>query len=232
MKIGILGDVHGNSLALAAVLRAAADENVAKLLVTGDLVGYYFAPAEALRMLGTWDTVITRGNHEDMLAAARADPAVLAKIGRKYGSGLAVALEQMSGSEVDMLCSLPHPVRVELGGLRIMLCHGAPWDNNQYIYPDAGEQLLARCTVPEYDIVVMGHTHHPMMRRIGHLTLLNPGAVGQPRNRQPGAQWALLDSDTRDLSLRCERYDYAAVAADARARHPELPYLADVLLRT
>jgi len=232
MKIGVLGDIHGNSLALAAVLEHARRENIERLLITGDLVGYYFGATEVLRMLSTWDIVIARGNHEDMLAAARADPSLLARIGKKYGSGLAVALKELSGAELDMLCTLPHPVPLELGQVRVLLCHGAPWDINYYVYPDADEETLARCAVPGYDIVIMGQTHYPFLRRIGGVTLLNPGSVGQPRNRQPGAQWAILDSATGEITLRNERYDYTGVAAAARARHPELPYLSEVLTRT
>ena len=232
MKIGVLGDIHGNSLALAAVLERARLEHVERLLITGDLVGYYFAAAEVLRMLNAWDTVIARGNHEDMLAAARIDPSQLASIEKGYGSGIAVALKELSGADLDMLCELPHPVTLKLGNLCVLLCHGAPWDNDYYVYPDADDAVLARCAKSGHDIVIMGHTHYPMLRKIGDVTLLNPGSVGQPRNRQPGAQWATLDSDTGEAVLRNEHYDCAAVADAARARHPELPYLADVLTRT
>lgn len=232
MKIGVLGDIHGNSLALTAVLERARLEHVERLLITGDLVGYYFAAAEVLRMLSAWDAVIARGNHEDMLAAARADPSRFASIGKAYGSSLALALEELSEAELDMLCNLPHPVPLELGHLRVLLCHGAPWDNDQYVYPDADESLLTRCAIHGYDFVVMGHTHYPLLRKVGAVTLLNPGSVGQPRNRQPGAQWAVLDTDTSTVSLRNEHYDFTRVAAEARARHPELPYLAEVLTRT
>lgn len=232
MKLGVLGDIHGNSAALAAVLEQARAESVERLLITGDLVGYYFDAARVLAQLGDWDIVIARGNHEDMLAAARADRSQLEPIGRKYGSGIAVALEELSESELDLLCALPHPVPLKLGNLRVLLCHGAPWDNDSYVYPDADATTLARCAVPDYDIVIVGHTHYPLLRVVGGVTLLNPGSVGQPRNRQPGAQWALLDSSTGEITLRNEPYDSSAVAAQARTRHPDLPYLADVLTRT
>ena len=231
MKVGILGDIHSNTAALAAVLGAATREGVTKLLITGDLVGYYFAAGEVVRALKAWDTVIVRGNHEDMLAAVRADPGRLAVINKAYGSSLALALEQLSESELETLCNLPHPVEQEIGNVRVLLCHGAPWDNDQYVYPDADHSLLSRCAVRGYDFVVMGHTHYPMINKVGAVTLVNPGSVGQPRNRRPGAQWAVLDTDTASVELRSEAYDHASVAAEARTRHPELPYLADVLTR-
>jgi putative phosphoesterase len=232
MKVAILGDVHGNAAALSAVLDAARREGVERLLVTGDLVGYYFSVAEVLRMLREWDMAIVRGNHEDMLCAVRRDPALLPGFAKKYGSGLEVALAELPAADLDWLCGLPHPASLELDGLRVLLCHGAPWANDAYVYPDAPDATLERCAVAGYDVVIMGHTHHPMQREIAGTIVINPGSVGQPRNREPGAQWALLDTATRSVSLRREAYDIAAVAAQARKRHPELAYLAEVLTRT
>ncbi|MDB5865565.1 MAG: hypothetical protein JWO70_3371 [Betaproteobacteria bacterium] len=232
VKIGVLGDIHGNAAALKAVLGHALREGVERLVVTGDLVGYYFDPAEVLRLLDDWDAVIVRGNHEDMLAAARADAAALPAIRKSYGSGIDVALEELSEAELDRLCALPHPLPVQLDDVRVLLCHGSPADNDEYVYPDAKPDVLDRCAVPGYDVVIMGHTHYPLQREVAGITLLNPGSVGQPRNREPGAQWALLDTATGRATLRNERYDPTAVAAQARARHPELPYLAEVLTRT
>ena len=61
--------------------------------------------------------------------------------------------------------------------------------------------------------------------------MVNPGAVGQPRNRQPGAQWALLDTESQKIAHFCEQYDSSEVVMESKKRHPELPYLADVMVR-
>jgi putative phosphoesterase len=232
MKIGLLGDIHGNALALRAVLASARIEQVECLLVTGDLVGYYFAPDQVMELLESWDCHIVRGNHEDMLAAARRDPAILPEIEKKYGSGLHMAIKRLTDGQLDMLCNLSHPKHVNLDGRRLLLCHGSPWDNDEYLYPDSNEALLARCASPDIDMVILGHTHYPMMRHVGATLIVNPGSVGQPRSRSPGAQWALYDTATQKVSLRCESYDYRSVAEEARRRHPENSYLGNVLERT
>ncbi len=233
MRVAILGDIHGNALALRAVLEAAVKEGVEKLLITGDLVGYYFAPGEVLKLLAPWDKVIVRGNHEEMLTSARTDPSQLTKIDATYGSGLRLALTELSSPQLDELSRLPHPLRVEIDGLRILLCHGAPWDSGHYVYPDAPPELLERCAEPDVDVVVMGHTHYPMLHSIDKRLLVNPGSVGQPRNRSPGAWWAMLDTcSDKKVVIKRETYDIQAVADEAKQRHPELPYLAKVLWRT
>ena len=112
-----------------------------------------------------------------------------------------------------------------------MLCHGAPWDNDRYVYPDAQPELLERCAVQKYDLVVLGHTHYPMHRQIGDTLVVNPGSVGQPRNRQPGAHWALFDTATRSVEFHREQYDVSELVQECQQRNPELSYLAEVLIR-
>lgn len=231
MKLGLLGDIHGNHLALRAALAAAASSGVERLLVTGDLVGYYFAPREVLELLQSWDRHVVRGNHEDMLDDARNDPEFLANVEARYGSGLRLALEQLNETQVDELCALPHPLELGIDGCNILLCHGAPWDNDCYVYPDASPELLERCADQGFDLVVTGHTHYPMQQRVGATLVVNPGSVGQPRNRQPGAHWALFDTSARSLEFHCERYEFSPLVQECRRRHPELPYLAEVLTR-
>lgn len=231
MKLALFGDVHGNANALQVVLAAATLSGAEKLLVTGDLVGYYFAPLQVLELLSTWDRHIVRGNHEDMLNIARQDPEFLVQVDTRYGTGLRTALEQLSKKQIDELCNLPHPQELVIDGCRILLCHGTPWDNDHYVYPDAQSELLERCAIQEFDLVVLGHTHYPMLQKIGKTLLVNPGSVGQPRNHKPGAHWALFDTESRRLEFRHEQYDSSRLVQECQQRHPELPYLAEVLIR-
>lgn len=231
MKLALLGDIHGNHSALQSVLAAASASGVESLLLTGDLVGYYFKPLKVLELLQPWNRYVVRGNHEDMLIAARSDSAFLARVDARYGTGLRTAIEQLSEKQLDELCGLPHPLDLVIDGCRILLCHGSPWNNDQYIYPDAQPELLSRCAVQEFDLVVLGHTHYPMQQEIGTTVVVNPGSVGQPRNRQPGAHWALFDTSTRSLEFHREQYDSSGLVQECQQRHPELPYLAEVLIR-
>lgn len=231
MKIGLLGDIHANSAALTAVLSSARLLEVETLLVTGDLVGYYFSPREVLDMLREWDAHIVRGNHEDMLIQAISSPEFLEEVDRRYGSGLRIALDALEQSDIEWLSSLPHPKSIKIEDCNILLCHGAYWDIDFYVYPDAQNELLERCAVKSYDLVVQGHTHYPMKYKFGDTLLVNPGSVGQPRNRQPGAHWAIFDTNTREVHMLCEKYDASAIIDASRTIHPELPYLSEVLLR-
>ena len=232
MKLALLGDVHGNFRALKAVLSRARLLNVNVLLITGDLVGYYDRPSIVMEMLNAWDCYIVRGNHEDMLKIARTDDEFLTKVDAKYGRGLRSALEQLSNSQLDTLCNLPHPLELDMDNCKILLCHGSPWDNNYYIYPDSSTEAFDKCAQQQYDLVVLGHTHYSMCQEIGNTLVVNPGSVGQPRNRQPGAQWALYDTESRALEFFNESYDCSELIEECRVNSPELPYLVEILTRT
>lgn len=232
MKIALLGDIHANHIALEAVLKQAKKSGVELFFITGDLVGYYFWPQKVLELLSSVEHIVVRGNHEDMLASIRTDITLLPKIELKYGIGLRLALEQLSVEQLDKLTSLPTRKYINLENFTLLLCHGSPWDTDQYVYPDASEEVIEKCASVDADIVVMGHTHYPMCRYFGSTILVNPGSVGQPRNKSPGAAWAILDTDTKNITLRNEDYDIQSVVKEATRRQPNLSYLAEVLVRT
>lgn len=231
MKVAILGDIHANAYALDAVLNAVSKRKIQTLLIAGDLVGYYFMPKEVMHLLKGWNTYIIRGNHEDILNLARKEPETIKEVELKYGSGITIALESLSEEELNMLCTLPHPLELKINSLKILLCHGSPWDNDCYIYPDASDDLITRCAIPGYDVVIISHTHYPMIKQVGKTIILNPGSVGQPRNYQPGAHWATLDTDSGVIELQCERYNIKKLFDEVQLRHPEIPYLSEVLVR-
>jgi putative phosphoesterase len=231
VKLALLSDIHGNHFALQAALDAAADAGADALAVSGDLVGYYFEPLRVVELLLAWDCHLVRGNHEEMLAKAISDPDFLLEVDARYGTGLRCAIEQLDLEQLVMLAELPSTLRLQIGDGRILLCHGSPWNVDQYIYPSASDELLARCAAQEFDLVMLGHTHYPMLRQIGATLLVNPGSVGQPRNRVRGAHWALYDTETHSVDFRVEPYDMSALVDECRRRHPDLPYLSEVLLR-
>lgn len=232
MKLGVIADVHGNAHALEAVLQAAREADVSHLCLAGDVVGYYYEPARCLELLSGWSYDAVRGNHEDLLSASADDLSVAVGVHARYGSGLAIAHDSLSASQASLLDAWPRTRELTFGTLRVLLCHGAPWDTDTYLYPDAPQEDFDRCAGTGADLVILGHTHYALDRTVGATRIVNPGSVGQPRDRRPGAAWMVLDGDTGACEWRREAYDAAPVIARARELDPHLPYLSDVLTRT
>lgn len=232
MKLGLLADIHANIDALETVLRVAKTMGVEELLVAGDMVGYYFSPKDVIDLLKTWKVHYVRGNHEDMLIKVLQSDDSLGEINKKYGSGIEIALNQLTEEDLRWICGLPHPLNLDFDGCKILLSHGSPNNLNLYIYPDAPDSNFRNCLIPNCNFIVMGHTHYQMHKSIDGINLINPGSVGQPRNRNPGAQWAILDTETGDIEFRNESYDKSSLLQECKKRHPDLIYLAEILERT
>lgn len=231
MKVALLADIHGNAAALQAVLKAAREASVECLMVAGDLVGYYYQIDDVLRQLSKWKCLCISGNHERMLKSwleghDRDD------ILRKYGSALQVSTEVLTSQQLQELISLPARLQSEISGRTFLLCHGSPWDADEYIYPDADKATKDRIFTLGADLVVYGHTHYPTKWENKGKIVVNPGSVGQPRDRIPGACWALWDTETNQVSFYREKYDAQELLDQIRLRDPELHYLSRALTRT
>jgi predicted phosphodiesterase len=230
VKLAVLSDIHGNAAALQEVLSAARKSGVEHLLILGDLVGYYYDARGVLALLDGWPATVIGGNHEQMLAEAQASPEAAARHRKKYGSALDVALATLDQEQIAWLTGLPKRRTAAFGGVTFELCHGAPDDPDRYVYPTASDEELQRCELPGR-IVLMGHTHYPMVSLRPNCTLINCGSVGQARDLGGFAAWTLFDTVTATIVPVRTAYDTAALAAEARTRDPELPYLADILHR-
>ena len=231
MKIAILSDIHGNVFALDSVLNAVKKRGIDTLVIAGDFVGYYFWPKEIFSLLEGWDLVAIRGNHDQMLGKAKKDEDYLAEKCKKYGSGLSVAIEQLDKERLVWLENLPGSLEYKTEDGNILICHGSPWIDDEYVYPDADDESLGTYNKLDVKWVIQGHTHYSMHSKIGHITLINPGSVGQPRDRKPGAHWALLDTNLNKVDFYCEQYNIKTVIKESRERHSEIPYLANILER-
>ena len=231
MKIGVLADIHANLPALRATLSAARTAGVERLLIAGDLVGYYYWPAECFDLLAGWPHDMVVGNHEEMLRAVVDDVSALPPIRLRYGSGINVARETL-GARIAPLLARPSTTRLTIDGREVLLCHGSPSDTDQYVYPDAPESVRREMAVTGAEFVFFGHTHYPVQWQIGYTVVANPGSVGQPRDRRPGAQWLLWDTTAATMVHRREPYDIDRVVRECAARDPGNPYLAAVLTRS
>lgn len=213
-------------------MNSARRLNVERLFVLGDVVGYYYWPAECLALIERWPFDMVRGNHEDMLAKARHHPDTRPRIAAKYGSGINVALERLPEETIDRLAALPRRLNVAVQDKSALLCHGSPWSTDTYVYPDADESTRRAMADTASDAVFFGHSHYPLIWHIDGIAIANPGSVGQPRNRQPGAHWLIWDSASNAFEARCESYDVGFVCRICESRDPDLPYLSQVLTRT
>ena len=231
MKIGVLSDIHGNHFALTRVLEEAAIEKVEKLLVLGDIVGYYYHPDKVLELLGRWDYVFIKGNHEDLLQQVLTGQRDLAVLDAKYGSGHRAAIDKLSEEQIQKLVMADEKKNLEVDGLKMLLCHGSPWDKELYIYPDTDKSVLDKANETGADIVLIGHSHYQFLHRGENTILLNAGSVGQSRTTGGMANWAIINTANRVIQLMSTLYDTTSLLTEATATDPTNAYLQSILTR-
>ncbi len=231
MKVGIISDIHGNAVALRRVLEHARREEVERLLVLGDLIGYYYDAVGVLDLLAAWPRDTVRGNHEDMLFQiidGVLDPKVVLD---RYGSGLNIALAKLSRDQISALRELPEVCDIEIDSVSIRLCHGAPWSTTDYLYPDAVPDIVDQYDSEKVDFLFFGHTHYPVVFRGPNTMIINPGSVGQSRVHGGIADWGILNTVNSSYRQMHTRFDAEGLLTEVKVTDPHLPYLRSVLER-
>ena len=209
MRVAILSDIHANREALEAVEARLAALRVDQVYFLGDAVGYNADPGYCLARIAALAAFSVRGNHDKTVA----DPANLDWFNEVAREALVWTSRQLDAQGLSLLAGLPRgPLAV---GERWVLCHGTPADEDQYLTQARDAEKAFRflgASFPGAEVAFFGHTHVPVIvaekgralppperfaLRPGVRYLINPGSVGQPRDRLPLASFGVLDEEER-----------------------------------
>jgi predicted phosphodiesterase len=233
----IISDIHGNLEALEAVLSTLTPLGYDEVLVLGDLVGYGADPNAVIdRVRALKPYKIIRGNH-DKVAAGLEDGESFNVVAK---SAVQWTHDTLTAENRDYLLNLPAgPVIVDE---RIEICHGSPFDEDAYVFDEL--DALRAFESASRQLCLFGHTHVAVAFRRTHdrldllagpgdthdvkigleadtMYLINAGSVGQPRDGDPRAATAIVDSTTGHIELF--RIDYPIEAAQRKIRAAGLP---------
>ena len=214
MKILIISDIHSNYEALLAV--AEAERHADQTWCLGDLVDYGPQPAEVVQWIRHHARLCVRGNH-DFALAFNED----CHCGKRFRE-LSVSSRQMNrqlltAEQIAWLQLLPGTEEIVLENCRFRLAHAAPNGNlYRYLVPGITDiELAGEMEGILADVVFCGHTHFPMIRKVDGKLFVNPGSVGQPRDGDPRASYAVWDDGV--IKLRRTKYDISKTVEKLRA---------------
>jgi predicted phosphodiesterase len=236
MKYLILSDVHANKEAMAAVLAHVKRKPWEKVVFLGDLVGYGANPNQAVDLMRSIRRpfIGIRGNHDKVCAGI--------ENGEMFNR---IALEaamwtrrKLSGSNLKWLRGLPQGPMVVDDAFAIS--HGTPIDEDAYIFGEIEALNVFRQT--DFEVCFFGHSHFPVIFALtpdaittvltvapsfrfklepGARYLINPGSVGQPRDGNPLASFAIFDPEARVVTIH--RVAYQLESAQRKILDAGLP---------
>lgn len=243
MRIALLSDIHGNSIALDAVLADVEQNGGADAYwVLGDLVALGHDPVGVLQRLATLPQArFVRGNTDRYVATGDrpppsaddvgAHPHLLATFAEISATFAWTQGALTAAGWLDWLTSLPLELRERLpDGTRLLGVHAAPGnDDGPGIPPDADDaevgRRLAGC---EADLICVGHVHWSLDRRMDGKHVVNLGSVSNPLPPDLRASYAVLQADTSGYAIQLRRVEYdrqAVIDAVERLRHPGAAFI-------
>jgi putative phosphoesterase len=222
MRILLLADIHGNWPALQAV---AAAEPFDVCLCLGDLVDYGLDASPCIAWVREHCQHLVRGNHDHGVAQ---NVLVTGRTGLKFLTGVtrAATRERLDEEGMRFLSQMPVTKLLTLENTRFLLVHASPRDPlDEYAPPDL-DFWTRRLQNVDADVICTGHTHVPYVLEVGDKLVINPGSIGQSRDGDPRASFAVIE----DYKVDLKRVEYPIEDTVATINDSSLPDAAKEML--
>lgn len=235
MKYLIISDIHSNLESLSAVLAQVKRKKFDRVLVLGDLVGYGANPNQIIDIIKRFKaSTVIRGNHDKVASGLENGD----NFNRAAMQSALWTRNKLTAENRSYLTRLPQGPLIVDGDL--LVSHGTPLDEDAYIFSDYDAYEVFQ--VMDFKLCFFGHTHLPVIYAVsnqrlytfrptgerikvelvnGFKYLINPGSVGQPRDKNPMASYAIYDSENRTITFR--RVEYSITKTQGKILRAGLP---------
>lgn len=242
MRIALISDIHGNPLALDAVLADARDQGVDQHWFLGDFAAIGPEPVAVLETVSQiWDSSFCRGNTDRYVVTGDRPPPALSRVQGDPSlietyTNIAASFAWTQGYVTaagwfEWLAQLPLDIRwTAPSGARLLAVHASPGtDDGIGIHAGrSDEELTELLTGADADVVFVGHTHEAFARRVGESLVVNVGSVSNPTSPDLRASYVLVDASATGIELEFRRvaYDHDAfIERVHRSRHPATEFI-------
>ncbi|MFC4388706.1 metallophosphoesterase family protein [Gracilibacillus marinus] len=234
MKIAWISDIHGNALALDAVLSDMKQRNVDEIVVLGDLCYRGPEPKRALDMIKQLNTHVIKGNADEWVIRGVKEKEVPDSNLRIMQEEQQWTRKQLNEEDITYLQSLPNEVKLERNGIHFHAFHATPTSLFDVVSPDASDEMIEATFFnhSNADIYLYGHIHKAYERTINGKTIINLGSVGLPFDGIKKASYVLIElTETSIVSSHIRvSYDLEKVCQQLQdLNYPNKEFLIDLI---
>lgn len=229
MKIAFFSDIHGNIYSFNSFLEDICNININKVIFCGDIFGYYYYCNDIINKIRENNFFSILGNHDKMFLDIIDKKIDEVSLINKYGNSYRNIVNKISISNIQYLRTLNTHFIFKCSNKKIAVFHGSPYNElDGRIYPDT--KITNTELYEKYDYVILGHTHHKMVKKTNNTIILNPGSLGQQRDGK-GTSYLILDLEKNNFEFRIVRYNVNDLIKDIDLFDYGNNSLKEVLLR-
>lgn len=230
MKIVFFSDIHGNIFSFEKFLFDLDYIKPDIVIFGGDVYGYYYHGNEILSSIISEKFLCVKGNHDSYFLSCINNRNRVNDLVDKYGISYEMNSISFNEFELEILSKWPNYRKLILDGKKILVVHGSLKDPlNGRIYPDTDIKLL-HPELLEFDIVLLGHSHHKMCKFIDGTLVINAGSLGQQRDGK-GCSYALIDTFNNSVIFNVVNYEVSKLQYLVKLHDPDKKGNYEVLTR-
>jgi putative phosphoesterase len=218
VKIALISDIHANLPALEAVLEDAKNRGVSAVLNAGDSIGYGAFPDDVISLLKSSHVLSVSGNYDKSVLTKKWKRKRLKSHDKQIA--MRYAYHNVKAENRAYLKSLPDHLRIKIRNKSILVTHGSPDSQNEYLVRETPESRFSEIAKKaDADIIVTGHSHLPLIMESDGVWFVNCGSVGRTEDGDPRACYALLTLDPFSVIHIRVAYDIDRAINALRMRH-------------
>lgn len=217
MKIAFISDIHGNAIALDAVLQDIEKQGMDKIYVLGDICYRGPEPKRSLDLVRSLHTEVIKGNADEWVVRGVREGEVADKVLALMNLERQWIVEQLEPSDIDYLENLPTTLHLTIEDVQLAAFHATPTSLFDIIPPNADDNQIETTLMQAQgaEVFVYAHIHKPYIRYINGKVIMNIGSVGLPFDGLAKASYGLVEIEGGHIktSIRRVNYDLESAAA-------------------
>lgn len=234
MKVAYIADIHGNAVALDAVLDDIKTQNVDKIYVLGDLCYRGPEPKRSLELIRSLNTEVIKGNADEWVVRGVLEGEVPDKALEMMNEERLWTVSKLVQTDIDYLEALPTQISNEINGIEIFAFHATPESLFDVVLPHEDDATLETKLLKstQAQIHIYGHIHKPYIRYINGKTIMNVGSVGLPFDGMTKASYGIVEVENDHCRTSIQRVSYdneKVVGLYQAGKYPNAEKMMDII---